>query len=227
MKENKFEEKVKIIYLKNAVDKATRLIHFGIKELEGINNPEYIVNIIRNLVNQNPENISASRYLAWNIFVNDDIAHLKHFLDQVEKEGVELAWEQEHCPAVFTGPDTAGAHAGPTNRDVKHGHVLNIDFGVKIDDYCSDLQRSWYILKPGETEAPDNVKHGFKTIEDSITKSTAALKPGVTGNKIDTIARNHIVDQGYEEYPHALGAVLFSCAAAQETYRAHSTAPLL
>jgi len=37
LKESKFEEKVKIIYLKNAVDKAARLIHFGIKELEGIN----------------------------------------------------------------------------------------------------------------------------------------------------------------------------------------------
>jgi len=129
----------------------------------------------------------------------------KFLIDQVEKEGVELAWDQEHCPAVFTGPDTAGAHAGPTNREVKHGHVLNIDFGVKIDDYCSDLQRSWYILKPGETEAPEDVKHGFKTIEDSISKSAAALKPGVTGKDIDTIARNHIVDQGYEEYPHALG----------------------
>jgi len=129
----------------------------------------------------------------------------KFLIDQVEKEGVELAWDQEHCPAVFTGPDTAGAHAGPTNREVKHGHVLNIDFGGKIDDYCSDLQRSWYILKPGETEAPEDVKHGFKTIEDSITKAAATLKPGVTGNDIDTIARNHIVEQGYEEYPHALG----------------------
>ena len=37
MKESKFEEKVKIIYLKNAVDKAVKLIHFGVKELEGIN----------------------------------------------------------------------------------------------------------------------------------------------------------------------------------------------
>lgn len=126
-------------------------------------------------------------------------------IEQVKKEGVDLAWEEEHCPAVFTGPDTAGAHAGPTNREIKHGHVLNIDFGVTVDDYCSDLQRSWYILKPGETEAPDEVKHGFKTIEDSITKAAAALKPGVTGYEIDTVARNHIVSEGYEEYPHALG----------------------
>lgn len=126
-------------------------------------------------------------------------------IDQVEKEGVELAWDPEHCPAVFTGPDTAGAHAGPTNREVKHGHVLNIDFGVKIDEYCSDLQRSWYILKPGETEAPEEVNRGFKTIEDSITKAANALKPGVTGHEIDSIARGYIVEQGYEEYPHGLG----------------------
>jgi len=37
LKESKFEEEVKIIYLKNAVDKAIGLIHFGIEELEKIN----------------------------------------------------------------------------------------------------------------------------------------------------------------------------------------------
>lgn len=126
-------------------------------------------------------------------------------LNEVEKEGVELAWDAEHCPAVFTGPDTAGAHAGPTNRKIEYGHVLNIDFGVKIDDYCSDLQRSWYFLKPGESEAPESVKHGFKVIFDSITKSADKLKPGLTGYDIDTVARNHITSNGYDEYPHALG----------------------
>lgn len=62
-----------------------------LKELKGNKNPEYTVNIVRNLVNQNPENISASRYLAWNIFVNEDILHLKHFLDQMQKEG-DAGW---------------------------------------------------------------------------------------------------------------------------------------
>jgi len=126
-------------------------------------------------------------------------------LAQVKKEGVALAWDPEHCPAVFTGPDTAGAHAGPTNREILPGHVLNIDFGVKIEGYCSDLQRSWYILRPGEAEAPAEVKEGFKVILDSITAAANSLKPGVTGYEIDTIARDYIVSHGYEEYPHALG----------------------
>lgn len=126
-------------------------------------------------------------------------------IDQVNSEQVKLAWDPEHCPAVFTGPDTAGAHAGPTNRLIKPGHVLNIDFGVNVDGYCSDLQRSWYILRPGEEDAPEEVKKGFRVIFESISKAAAAIRPGKTGNDIDTIARNYIVSQGYEEYPHALG----------------------
>ncbi len=126
-------------------------------------------------------------------------------ISEVKKAGVELAWDPEHCPAVFSGPDTAGAHAGPTGRKVEHGHVLNIDFGVKMNGYCSDLQRSWYILKPGEESAPAEVQRGFDVIFESISRAAAALKPGVTGYEIDTIARSYIVDQGYAEYPHALG----------------------
>jgi Xaa-Pro aminopeptidase len=129
----------------------------------------------------------------------------RFLLDHVEQQEIDLAWDPDHCPAVFTGPDTAGAHAGPTDRKVQPGHVLNIDFGVKIDGYCSDLQRSWYILKPGEEDAPDEVKRGFQVIFDSITLAAEALKPGKSGFEIDSIARNHIVSQGYDEYPHALG----------------------
>jgi len=132
-----------------------------------------------------------------------DIA--RFLLDLVDKEGIGLAWDSDHCPAVFTGPDTAGAHAGPTNREVQPGHVLNIDFGVKIDGYCSDLQRTWYILKDGETDAPKEVIRGFQVILDSISRSADAIKPGKTGFDIDTVARDYIVSQGYEEYPHALG----------------------
>ncbi len=129
----------------------------------------------------------------------------RFLLNLVEKKGIGLAWDPDHCPAVFTGPDTAGAHAGPTDRKVQPGHVLNIDFGVKIDGYCSDLQRSWYILRDGEKDAPEEVKKGFQVIFDSISMAADALKPGKTGSEIDTIARNYIVSQGYEEYPHALG----------------------
>jgi Xaa-Pro aminopeptidase len=123
----------------------------------------------------------------------------------VKERGFDFAWDEEHCPAVFTGPDTAGAHSGPTNKKIEKGHVINMDFGVKINGYCSDLQRTWYVLKEGETEAPEEVMKGFNVIKDAIIMSGEKMKPGVLAWEVDNVARTHITSNGYDEYPHGLG----------------------
>ncbi|MCB0730408.1 MAG: aminopeptidase P family protein [Ignavibacteriae bacterium] len=124
---------------------------------------------------------------------------------KVKERGFEMAWDEEHCPAVFTGPDTAGAHSGPTDKKIEKGHVINMDFGVKINGYCSDLQRTWYVLKDGETEAPAEVLKGFNVIKDAIIMSGEAMIPGKQAWEIDNVARSYIAENGYEEYPHGLG----------------------
>jgi len=126
-------------------------------------------------------------------------------LDKVKQRGFGLAWDAEHCPAVFSGPDTAGAHSGPTDRKIQRGHVINMDFGINYQGYCSDLQRTWYVLKENESHAPAEVMHGFNVIKDSIQLAANALKPGMLGWEIDKIARDYIVKNGYSEYPHGLG----------------------
>ena len=124
---------------------------------------------------------------------------------EVERLGLEVAWEASMCPAVFTGPDTAGAHYAPTDRKVERGHVLNMDFGVKYNEYCSDMQRTFYILKDDETESPAEVMKGFDTIVNAIESSKQAMKPGIQAVEIDKIARDIITGNGYEEFPHGLG----------------------
>jgi Xaa-Pro aminopeptidase len=119
--------------------------------------------------------------------------------------GLDRAWEASTCPAVFSGPDSAGAHYAPTARPVEPGHVVNMDFGVKYRDYCADLQRTWYILRAGETTAPPEVQEGFDTIVRSIEESRLALRPGVAGRDVDAVARGIITAAGYGEFPHALG----------------------
>jgi Xaa-Pro aminopeptidase len=126
-------------------------------------------------------------------------------LAEVERRKLQLAWGQATCPAVFTGPETAQAHYSPTDRPVEQGHVLNMDFGVKVNAYCSDMQRTIYVLKEGETEAPDDVMKGFRTIVRAVEESRRAMKPGVQGLEIDAIARSVLLDAGYAEFPHALG----------------------
>ncbi|MCZ7556968.1 MAG: Xaa-Pro peptidase family protein [Bacteroidia bacterium] len=126
-------------------------------------------------------------------------------LAEVARRGLALAWDRDHCPAVFTGPEHAGAHFGPTKRKIRPGHVVNLDFGVKVDGYCSDLQRTWYVRKKGETTAPTEVQRGFTVIRDSIRLAADAIRPGVVSWKVDDTARSFIVANGYPEYPHALG----------------------
>lgn len=122
-----------------------------------------------------------------------------------EKMGLAAAWEVSSCPAVFSGPQEVGAHSAPTGNVLKPGHIFNIDFGVKVEKYCSDLQRTWYIPRPGEKEAPPEVSRGFAVLLESIRLAFTALKPGARGLDIDSTSRQYIVSQGYDEYPHALG----------------------
>ncbi|MCK9484221.1 MAG: Xaa-Pro peptidase family protein [Candidatus Marinimicrobia bacterium] len=132
-----------------------------------------------------------------------DIADI--ILKMVVEHGVETAWESNSCPAVFTGPLSAGAHADPTERVIQPGHVLNIDFGVKLNGYCSDIQRTWYILKDDEQVAPDPVQKGFAVLLESVRLAFEAIRPGKLGWEIDKIARDYIVANGYPEYQHGLG----------------------
>jgi Xaa-Pro aminopeptidase len=124
---------------------------------------------------------------------------------EVRDRRLDLAWEAGTCPAVFTGPDTAGAHYSPTGRTVERGHIVNMDFGIKHHDYCADLQRTFYVLREGETVAPPDVQRGFDTIVRAIEAARRSIRPGVVGQVVDAVARTMITDAGYSEFPHALG----------------------
>ncbi len=129
----------------------------------------------------------------------------EHMQKLASEYNVGLAWPAENCPAVNTGPNSPVGHNGPTNIKVERGHLIHFDFGVKYEGYCSDIQRIVYVLREGETEAPIEIQRGFITIRTAIEKSREAMKPGVTGNVIDTISREIVADAGYPDYKYALG----------------------
>lgn len=124
---------------------------------------------------------------------------------QLKELGVEAAWGIDHCPIVNTGPESITGHAGPSDLKIERGHLLHFDFGVKQDSYCSDIQRMVYFLKPGETEPPEPVQHGFETVAHAIQEVVAAMKPGLLGKEIDAIARRVVTEAGYPEFKHATG----------------------
>ncbi len=125
--------------------------------------------------------------------------------DRVRELGLTTSWESASCPAVNSGPDTPIGHSGPTDVVIQPGHLLHFDFGVRQNDYCSDIQRVVYFLREGETQAPAPVQHGFDTVVRAIQASVAAMKPGVFGKEVDAVARKVITDAGYPEFKYATG----------------------
>ncbi len=124
---------------------------------------------------------------------------------QIAEKGLAPAWQADSCPAVNTGPESEVGHAGPTDLIVQPGHLLHFDFGVKQDDYCSDIQRMMYFLAPGESKPPAAVQHGFQTVVKAVQAAAAAMKPGVPGWQIDAIARGVVTQAGYPEYLYGTG----------------------
>ncbi|HEX9595904.1 MAG TPA: M24 family metallopeptidase, partial [Anaerolineales bacterium] len=93
----------------------------------------------------------------------------------------------------------------PTDLKVQPGQLVHFDFGVIEEDYCSDIQRVMYILRPGESRAPKPVQRGFDTIQASIKAAMYAMQPGARGLDVDAAARKVVTDAGYPEYMYGTG----------------------
>ncbi|UJG42501.1 MAG: Xaa-Pro peptidase family protein [Candidatus Heimdallarchaeum endolithica] len=119
-----------------------------------------------------------------------------------EKFGVEYAYP----PLINVGPETTIGHGSPSSIiTVKHGYLVNVDYGVIYDGYASDIQRLTYVLGEKETSVPLEVKKAFDTCKNAITEAADKIRPGMKGYEIDNIAREYVVSSGYPEFMHALG----------------------
>lgn len=125
--------------------------------------------------------------------------------ERIKAHGWGNAWEASQNPGVFIGPNPVVGHAGPGDRKVEPGDLINLDFGVMVDDYCSDVQRTYYMLKDGEEDIPEVYKEHFKKLKDAIAEGVALMKPGVEGWRPDAAAREGLIKRGYPEFKYSFG----------------------
>ena len=128
------------------------------------------------------------------------------FLHEIAyQEGYGMSWIDSQCPSVMVDPNVLQGHGGITDTPLVKGYVINIDYGVSKDGYCSDLQRMYYVLKDDETDAPEHIKQAFYLVRDAVLAAKNFMKQGVTGFQVDQIARHMIVDNGFDSWNAALG----------------------
>ena len=97
------------------------------------------------------------------------------------------------------------AHRPPGDSQLREGDYLIFDFSVSYMGYTSDIARTCYVLRKGETEASPEMQRAFKTVYEAINKAVSVLVPGAIGMDVDYAARQHILDNGYQNIFHAVG----------------------
>ncbi len=129
--------------------------------------------------------------------------------EQIRAAGLEeTAWDFEYCPTITAGPESPWGHVGPTEIGIAPGQLLQIDFGVKYQGYCADLQRTYYLLRADETAAPAACQEIFTIVDSCIQEAAAVLRPGMQGREIDSVAREIFSEHGLGwdfSFGHQLG----------------------
>jgi Xaa-Pro aminopeptidase len=125
--------------------------------------------------------------------------------NKMNERNLTAAWNWHDDPGITSGPAMSAGHAVPDDTLVEPGHVLHLDFGIKKDGYASDYQRCWYILRPGETQVPQDIQKIFDTVQQGIRLAADFIKPGIQGWQVDEKVRLFLKENGYSDYQHALG----------------------
>ena len=105
---------------------------------------------------------------------------------------------------VMTGLAGIG-HRPASDAQVSEGDVVVVDMGVYFEGYTSDIQRTWYVRRPGETAPPPEILKRFEAGRDAMQAAIDAMRPGVMAFELDQIARDILASRGVAPYTHALG----------------------
>jgi len=106
---------------------------------------------------------------------------------------------------VNAGDKTNPGHGHPTETILEKGDLLHVDFGIRYEDFCSDIQRLHYFRRPGEKQPPAELTEAFDLVNEIIETSSRCCRPGTKGYEVDREARRMLTDNGFPEYEHALG----------------------
>jgi len=108
-------------------------------------------------------------------------------------------------PIVASGANGSMPHAIPSDKLIKSGEFITLDFGCMFGGYCSDMTRTVCIGKP--TEEMEKV---YYTVLEAQKAGIELCRGGVIGSAVHNAAADVIAKAGYGEYfghgyGHSLG----------------------
>jgi Xaa-Pro aminopeptidase len=120
---------------------------------------------------------------------------LEYFM---KKQGAE---DLSFDTIVASGKRSSLPHGKASEKVIEKGDFVTIDFGCKVNGYCSDMTRTIVMGKANEKQ-----KEIYNIVLEAQQKAIANLKAGLTSKEADLLARSVIEEKGYGKYfSHSLG----------------------
>jgi len=108
----------------------------------------------------------------------------------------------EFLPGVRVTHNGEALPGGTAEHAIQPGDVVSVDAGLAYIDYRSDIKRTVYILRPGESEPPQSIRTAFDKGLQMADVLTANMKPGAIAHEVWDETMAWARDQGYEiDYP--------------------------
>lgn len=130
----------------------------------------------------------------------------------------EIAWEMEKFvkenraafsfdPIIAFGANSSVPHHQTSDKRLTiNDKLVLLDFGVKYDNYCSDMTRTVFLGSPSEKQ-----KDIYETVKIAQQKAVEFIENKLSKeeeikiNDVDKEARDYIISKGYPDIPHSLG----------------------
>ena len=141
---------------------------------------------------------------------NDLLPEIKEGMTETEVAAL-LEYKMRKFGAQKPSFDTIvafGAHAAVPHHEtgetrLKFGDEILIDFGCKVNGYCSDITRTFLFGDDGKHE---EFKKAYACVLEAHNLVQQKLVSGMTGIEADAIAREYLTACGYGElFTHSLG----------------------
>ena len=144
-------------------------------------------------------NITDSCFLHLLDFIKEGMTE-KEIAFEIEKFFIEqgadgLAFDS----IVASGSNTSKPHAIPTEKKIKKGDPILIDFGAKYKGYCADMTRTIFLGEVSEKQ-----QHVYDIVKEVQSKSLDKMKSGADCKDISNYVVNEFAITN-NELIHALG----------------------
>jgi Xaa-Pro aminopeptidase len=97
---------------------------------------------------------------------------------------------------VASGKNSALPHARVTDKKIKRGEFVIIDWGGEARGYVSDMTRTLLMAGEGISEK----RRVYQAVLGANKRAISNVSPGINGSDIDSSAREYITSKGYGKY---------------------------